>query len=347
MSTEPATPPRTRWIVALNSGIVLAFLAGLLVAAFLWPITTLAPRDVRIGVVGPAEVVSALQQGLAAYGDAVTVVPAGSRDEAVAQIRSRDTIGAVVITDPVAAREILTAPAAGAATTQIMTTLAENTRPPLGPQATAADAVATQPVITPVVPLANTDPTGAGISAAGFPLTLAGLLGGVLISLLIIGPVRRLAALALFAVLGGYVLAVVLRTWFGFVPGDSAGLGPAMSLSILATSAFVVGCGALMGRAGIAVGAIVTMLIANPLSAAAVPWQFIAPPWGLIGQYMVPGASSQLIRDLGYFPDANMIAPWLTLVGWVLLGVAMIGLGQFRSQIPLRAAKQELETAPA
>src|SRR5947199_92804 len=73
---------------------------------------------------------------------------------------------------------------------------------------------------TAVVPLSTNDPTGSGIAAASFPFTLGGMIGGILISLLVVGPVRRLAALGAFAVVAGIGLALVLQTWWGYLQGD-------------------------------------------------------------------------------------------------------------------------------
>lgn len=53
-----------------------------------------------------------------------------------------------------------------------------------------------------------------------------------------------------------------------------------MGLTVLATSVFIIGCTSLVGRAGIGIGAVITMFIGNPLSAAATPWQFLAAPLG-------------------------------------------------------------------
>src|SRR4051794_28233316 len=48
------------------------------------------------------------------------------------------------------------------------------------------------------------------------------------------------------------------------------------------------------------------MFVANPISGAAQPYEFIAGPWGEIGQFFVPGAGSSLIRQISFFPDASV-----------------------------------------
>jgi hypothetical protein len=131
-----------------------------------------------------------------------------------------------------------------------------------------------------------------------------------------------------------------MQGWFGVLQGVFWINGLAVSLATFATASFIVGMNALIGKAGIAVGSVVTMLVGNPLSSAAQPLQFTAAPWGAIGQWFVPGASGTLVRDLSYFPDANPTFAWLVLAGWALVGVVTMMAGHFRNQVVLRAAAE-------
>ena len=101
--------------------------------------------------------------------------------------------------------------------------------------------------VTDVVPLADSDPTGAGIAAAAFPLTLGGMLGGILLSLLVAGAVRRLVGLAVFGVAAGALSALILQTWFGLLQGDWLLNAAALGLGMTATAAFIIGMNALLG----------------------------------------------------------------------------------------------------
>ncbi|MET0784726.1 MAG: hypothetical protein ABWY53_10400, partial [Leifsonia flava] len=165
-----------------------------------------------------------------------------------------------------------------------------------------------------------------------FPMVIGGMIGGVLISLLVTGVWRRFAALATYAVVAGLGLTAIMQTWFGILQGDFLLNSVAVGLSLLATASVIVGATALIGRVGIAVGALLTMLIGNPLSAATQPMQFLPGAWGEIGQFFVPGASTTLLRDLSYFPDADATQAWLVLGGWAVAGIVLSFLGHFRSQ---------------
>ena len=73
------------------------------------------------------------------------------------------------------------------------------------------------------------------------------------------------------------------------------------------------------------------LLIANPISSAAQPKEFLPEPWGAIGQWFPPGAGATLIRNLSYFPHANSMFPWFVLSLWALVGILLGVLGHFRT----------------
>ena len=81
-----------------------------------------------------------------------------------------------------------------------------------------------------------------------------------------------------------------------------------------------------------AVGPVLFMLIGNPISGAQLPKEFLASPWGAIGQWLPPGAGNSLLRDTSYFPDANVWFPILVLCGWAVVGLLLVVVGHFRDQ---------------
>jgi hypothetical protein len=192
--------------------------------------------------------------------------------------------------------------------------------------------------VTDVVPLASTDARGAGLTAISFPLVIGGMIGGVLVSLLVAGVWRRLVAVLLYGVVAGIAVVAIAQPWFGILQGSAVLNSLAVTLSVLAISTFIVGMTSLIGSRGIAVGAVLAMLIGNPISGAAQPAQFLPGAWGEIGQYFPPGAGATLMRDLSYFPDASTLQAWLVLSGWVALGIVLMLVGHFRAQAVLPAA---------
>jgi len=309
--------------VTLGFGALAGVMVALVALAFLWPVATAEPRDLPIGVVGGE---------LPGAGSLpVEATPYADRDDAVAAIEEREIYGALVLGGQ--APEAVVASAGGTAAVAVL-------------QGVGTQLAATQGVsltTTDVVPLSPDDPNGAGLNAMGFPLVLGGIVGGVVISLLVAGVARRLLALATYAVAGGLLVALVTGPVLGILSGNLALEALVIAVAMLGTSSTVVGLNALVGAPGIGIGAVITMLIGNPISGASVPYQFIAGPWGAIGQYFVPGAGSSLIREVEYFPEASTLHEWLVLLAWGVVGVAFSMIGHFRSSTPVDLPEGELE----
>ena len=361
--------PRTKWAITAAYGIAASLVVAVLIMAFVWPAATSKPQNLPVGVSGPADRVAALEEALEAQeADPFTLVDVSSRDDAVAGIEARELYGAILLDGP----EVLTATAASPAAAQALRGVATQLQAQLS--AAVQDALLAQvqalgtalatgqpPAVTPpqgegadipavtvtdVVPLADSDPTGAGLAAAAFPLTLGGMLGGILLSLLIAGAVRRIAGLVVFGIVAGALAALIMQTWFGLLQGVWLLNAAALGLGMSATAAFIIGMNAVFGRPGLGIAAIVTVLIANPISAAAVPMQFLPEPWGAIGQFFVPGAASNLLRSLSYFPDAVTTMQWTILACWFVGGVTLALVGHFRDRPDMRVPEDQLE-APA
>ncbi|MFE5308914.1 hypothetical protein [Isoptericola sp. NPDC056605] len=331
--TSPPRPvPRTPWgrVVAVALGV--AAVVGVLVLAFSWPAVTAEPKDLPVAVAGPEQAVAGLGATLdEAQPGALDLVPVADRDAAVAAVESRDVYGAIVLGET---PEVLTASAASTVTSQLLTAAAGQLQDGLAQQALAsgADASAAPTVaVTDVVPLSADDPRGAGLTAAMFPLLLGGMIGGIAISLLVVGAVRRVLAVSVYAAAGGVVLVAVLQSWFGALQGDWWTNAGAAALALAAVAAPITGFVALLGRAGIALGAVTMMLVANPISGATMPPEFLPWHWGAIGQWFPPGAGATLLRDLSYFPAADAGRAWLALGLWAGAGVVMSLVGHLRT----------------
>jgi hypothetical protein len=67
------------------------------------------------------------------------------------------------------------------------------------------------------------------------------------------------------------------------------------------------------------------------------PPEFLPTPWGAVGQWFPPGAGATLLRDLSYFPAADLAFCWLVLAAWAVGGLLLAALGHFRGA-PARPA---------
>lgn len=348
-----AAPERSSWIKVISTSVLASLLVALVVLAFTWPTKTMEAKNLPVSIAGPEVTVSQFEQSLKDQGiETFELKQATSREDAEQQIKQRETYGAIIFTEG-AAPEVLTAPAANTAATQILNGVATQLNAQIQQKALAAKTEAlTQAVqaggeqgaqaaaqleqmkvqaeqasamevkTTAVVPLSENDSSGSGIAISAFPLVIGGILGGSFSALRVNGTWRRFVTATLYAVIGGALTALILNVWFGIIPGDFATLWAALSATYLATAAFIVGVGALSSPLiGLAVGAVVTMFIGNPISGASMPSVFLPGAWGQIGQMLVPGASSTLLRSIAYFPEVATSDQWLVLGSWIAFGL--------------------------
>ena len=351
--TSAARTERSSWIKVISTSLLASLLVALVILAFTWPTKTMEAKNLPVSIAGPEVTVSQFEQSLKDKGiETFELKQASSREEAEQQIKQRETYGAIIFTED-AAPEVLTAPAANTAATQMLNGVATQLNAQIQQKALAAKTEAlTQAVqaggeqgaqaaaqleqmkvqaeqasamevkTTVVVPLSEGDSSGSGIAISAFPLVIGGILGGSFSALRVNGTWRRFATATLYAVIGGALTALILSTWFGFIPGDFATLWAAFGATYLATASFIVGVSALSSPlAGLGLGAVVTMFIGNPISGASMPSAFLPGAWGQIGQMMVPGASSTLLRSIAYFPEAATSDQWLVLGSWIAFGL--------------------------
>lgn len=351
--TPAETPERSSWIKVISTSLLASLIVAIVILAFTWPTKTMEAKNLPVSIAGPEVTVSQFEQSLKDRGiETFELKQASSREDAENQIKQRETYGAIVFTEG-AAPEVLTAPAANAAATQMLNGVATQLNAQIQQKALAAKTEAlTQAVqaggeqgaqaaaqleqmkaeaekasamtvkTTAVVPLSESDSSGSGIAISAFPLVIGGILGGSFSALRVNGTWRRFATAALYAVIGGALTALILNVWFGLIPGDFATLWAAFSATYLATASFIVGVSALASpMAGLGVGAVITMFIGNPISGATMPSAFLPGAWGAIGQMMVPGASSTLLRSIAYFPEAATSGQWLVLGSWIACGL--------------------------
>ena len=351
--TPAETPERSSWIKVISTSLLASLIVSLVILAFTWPTKTMEAKNLPVSIAGPEVTVSQFEQSLKDQGiETFELKQATSREDAEQQIKQRETYGAIVFTEG-AAPEVLTAPAANAAATQMLNGVATQLNAQIQHQALAAKTQALTQAIeaggeqgaqaaaqleqmkaeaekasamavktTAVVPLNESDSSGSGIAVAAFPLVIGGILGGSFSALRVNGTWRRFVTATLYAVIGGALTALILNIWFGLIPGDFATLWAAFSATYLATASFIVGVSALtVPIVGLGVGAVITMFIGNPIAGASMPSVFLPGAWGAIGQMMVPGASSTLLRSIAYFPEVATSGQWLVLGSWIAFGL--------------------------
>lgn len=331
----PATTRAARGHV-LPLSLGLTALLCLIVVAFAWPATQLAPRSLPIVVAGPAEATAQMGAALetaAPGGFAVTAVA----DEAAARaaIERRDAYGAVVLGPT---PTVLTASAASPVVAQLLTQLAQTL------EARQPGAAAPAVRVVDVVALPSTDPRGAGLGALALPLVLGGLIVGGALTTAISGVGRRVLGALLTAVFAGLALTAIAHSWLGLLDGAWWAEAGVIALGIAAVGLTLVGLEALFGFVGLVLGAAVIMLIGNPFSGMTSAPEMLPTGWSTLGQWLPPGATGTLLRSVAFFDGAGATRPLWILGGWVVLGLLLAALG---SRVHRRRARQTARVVDA
>ncbi|MBF6168198.1 hypothetical protein IU486_26105 [Streptomyces gardneri] len=334
LATDPLP---SRWTTVAAAVALLTAIVSLLLIAFAWPSVRSSVHDVPIAVAGPATVVGQVRAALdhrLPHGFEFTEVA----DTAAAEqlIRDRQVYGAIDLSS--GAPQVLLASAASTAVAQTLQTMATG----LG----QAGSTGTPPAVRDLAALPADDPRGAGLAAGALPLVMGGLLAAVLLTRLVRGAVRRVTGALAFAVTGGLAVAAILQFWFGSLSGSYLANSGAVALSIAATSLIVLGLESLSGYVGIGIGAVVMMLIGNPLSGAATAPEML-PGWsGAFGQLLPPGAGGRLLRSTAFFDGRGATQAVIVLLAWLALGVALCLVGGSRARRAANGAVRDAPTGP-
>jgi hypothetical protein len=302
--------------------VLVPLLAALALWAFAWPAARTAPRDLPLGVAGPAAATAQVEKQLRQHEGAFEIHRYADERAARAAIEDRTVYGAVVVTAQ--GPELLTASAASPVVAQLLQQAVTRQAAAGGAEVRTVD----------VVPAPVSDPRGAALSSSVLPLALSGIIAGAVVTLLKLRGLRAVTALVLSAALVGVVAAALADSWLGVLAGNWWAEAGTLALATLAVSAAVAGLAALVGPAGIGVVAFLVMFLGNPFSGASSAPQLLPDPVGTVGQWLPPGASATLLRSVAFFDGAAATGPLLTLTWWAALGLGAVVLG---NALPSRA----------
>lgn len=306
----PTAPNRRLVAVVLLVPVVVA----LALWAFAWPAARMAPRDLPVGVVGSAPAADRFQQRLGQHEGAFEIHRYDSEAAARTAIEDRSVYGAVVVTAK--GPELLTASAAGPVVAQLLR------------EAVTASAPAATPVpVTDVVAAPATDPRGGVLGASILPLAIAGVAAGAAVTLLRLRGGRAATALLGVATLVGVIAAALTDSWLGVITGDWWAEAGTLGLTVLAIGATVAGLAALVGPAGIGLGALLMVLVGNPFSGVTSAPELLPRPVGMIGQWLPPGAGGSLLRSVAFFDGHAAGGAALTLALWAAIGLTAVTIG--------------------
>ncbi|WAZ20067.1 ABC transporter permease [Streptomyces cinnabarinus] len=310
--------------------VLVPVLAALALWAFAWPAARTAPRDLPLGVAGPATATAQVERQLTRHEGAFELHHYADEAAARDAVEDRSVYGAIVVTPD--GTSLLTASAGSPVVAQLLQQQA----------AAAGGEVRT----VDVVPAPANDPRGAAFNAGVLPLALAGIAAGAVVTLLGLRGGRAVAALAASAALVGLTAAAVAHSWLAVVDGNWWAEAGVFGLATLAVSAAVAGLAALIGPAGIGITAGLVMLFGNPFSGAPSAPELLPEPVGAIGQWLPPGAGATALRSTAFFDGAAATGPVLTLTWWATLGLGAVVLGALLKSRTQSQPTPERELAP-
>jgi hypothetical protein len=286
---------------------VVALLAvqAAMVFAFVFPGNQPKPHHVPVGFVGSPEIESALA---AKSGSAISFRSYESEQAARAAIQSREVYGAFISEDRHS--QLLVASAASPSIAQLLRGAAAESHTPVQVHETA--------------PLNENDPRGVTINLMFLPLIVVCSTAAMALGTLGLSRSRLIGAIGLFATLGGLGVTSLVSLGLGALPGSFLALSGVTALSILAMALPTAGFHRLLGPAGVAVGAVLFLIIGNPASGNATAPELLPGFWRWISQFMPPGAGGTGLRNVAYFDGNATIRPVLVLMSYAIVGAALV-----------------------
>ncbi len=315
---RPGEPARAlAMVLGLTAGL------SLILALFVSIAVHSGPNGVRLAVAGPAPAVQQITGALAQAGgaDAFEVTVVGDEAAARTALQERTADGAIVIGSN--GSTVFTASAGSPAIAQALNAAAVE----------LSGAPGAGPAVVDVVPVPQGDAHGVGLAAGSLPMIIAGLVLGAAAALSLRARWTVLVTVVGGAVAIGLSFAGVLA-WLGVSGGNYLAEASAISLAVATSGLVVAGLARLMGAAGVGVGALLLVIVGNPLSGIATSPRLLPGPWGEVGQWLPTGAGGTLLRTAAYFPEATVAFPVWVLLGWAVLGAGAVMIGQHRGKNP-------------
>ena len=182
------------------------------------------------------------------------------------------------------------------------------------------------------------------LGASVLPLVIAGILVGVVGALAARG-LGRAGLVVVGAVLTGLAAAAIVQGWLDVIRGSWVANAGVLTLTVLAIGAILAGLHAVLGRAGLILGAVAMIFVGNPFSGVGSAPELLPQPVGTIGQLMPPGAGGNLLRSTGFFDGAGGGGHLAVLAIWAIIGLLLLLAAELLA--PRRSAHGAVATPPA
>ena len=94
----------------------------------------------------------------------------------------------------------------------------------------------------------------------------------------------------------------------------------------------MLGMGSVFGRVGLAVGALLALLLGNPLSGLNSAPELLPRGWGELGQLLPQGANATLLRSTAFYSGAGATTAVVVLTCWAVVGAVLVVIAALRQQ---------------
>ena len=115
----------------------------------------------------------------------------------------------------------------------------------------------------------------------------------------------RFAAAVVFAGLAGVTIAALLRYVLGSIDANFWGVAGGLTLGVLASGCRCSASARCSAGPGWPLGALLALLLGNPLSGLTSAPELLPSGWGALGQWLPQGATATLLRSTAFFDGAG------------------------------------------
>jgi hypothetical protein len=122
----------------------------------------------------------------------------------------------------------------------------------------------------------------------------------------------------------GLVAAFVTNVLVGAFHGHFLAIWGLAALYVLALGLPIVAFQLFLGVAGVAVGAVMFLVIGNPASGGSSAPELLPGFWRLLSQLLPPGAATTAMRDVVYFHGHGMANALIVLGTYAVLGAIIV-----------------------
>ncbi|WP_019547963.1 hypothetical protein [Streptomyces sulphureus] len=181
-------------------------------------------------------------------------------------------------------------------------------------------------------PLSRGDPRGLAIFYISLAAVIIGFVGAIQLSVHAAGltPGERIGFTAGYAVFGGFAVCAVVDWLLGSVRLPFVTSWGIIALTLFASGMVFTMFNALFGRWAMIPTWGLMVLLGNPSSGGAVSWPLLPSVLGEIGKWLPPGASVNAQHTAVYFPEHQLLQPYLVLAGWAVLSCGAFWIWRHR-----------------